>query len=292
MQKLKLPLKLLFICCMFVFNSCSKEIEMDIHSFERKVVVNTVFSPDNPFKFYFSYSVTPIESYSKFTDSIHLFLYEDGKKVLDKIFLSDSLLTTYYPRSGCKYLLKMCVQGYDTIFARDTIPQRLNIIDATKQAVSVDQYKTEVCDLRITFEDPVTEKNFYELYFKNQQYDWENEITDPVLLNEGDVGYYPDTYFFSDEMFNGTKYTMHIKRSAGFNTTTRVIIRNISRNYYLYRKIWTRHIYNQSGADRGVGNLIYMGEPIPMFNNIINGFGVFASFNENDPYTFRILNEN
>jgi hypothetical protein len=256
------------------------------------VVVNSLFSQNKPFKFHFSYTVSPKDAFPVFSDSIHLLLYENGNKILDAKFLSDSLLTSVFPNNNSSYLLKVFVSGYDTIYAQNTMPQQIRITDATIiQPISIDKYGSYTSQTSITFSDPAGERNYYELFFKNAGYDDENKITDPVLLNEGDIGYFPSSYFFSDELFDGQEYTMTLNRDLGQGGSPKVVLRSISREYYLYRKYWTRHSYNQIGFDREIGNLIYMGEPQAMFNNILNGYGIFAGYIENEPVTLRLINK-
>jgi hypothetical protein len=269
------------------FTSCTKEIDIDTAGFERKIVVNSLFTPDKPFEFHFSYTIQPNESFPIFTDSIHLWLYENGNEILDEKFLSDTLISSYYPKKGCEYSLKVYIQGYDTVFACDTVPSQVNIADGSLQLISIDKYQTSTCSTIISFSDPAHETNYYEIFFKDAQYDYENKTTDLVLINEGDVSFYPETYFFSDELFNGKTYLLQINRHLYFNTTEKVILRNISYEYYMYRKYWTRHSYNQIMLDKGIGALIYSGEPQPMYNNIVNGYGVFAAYIENAPFTLR-----
>jgi hypothetical protein len=222
-----------------------------------------------------------------FTDSVHLWLYENGSQVLDTLFLSDTLICSYYPKKGCAYSLKVFVQGYDTIYACDTVPAQIRISAGSKQLISVDKYQTQTCRMNIQFPDQAYVRNYYELFFEGVHYDHDHKITDPVLLNEGDVSYSPETYFFSDELFNGNGYSMYINRESFFGTDTKVILRNISYRYYMYRKYWTRHSFNQVAVDRGIGGLIYMSEPQPMYNNIKNGYGVFAAYIENEPFTLQ-----
>lgn len=276
------------LCIVLIFlTSCTKEIEIDTLGFESKIVVNSLFTPEKPFKFHFSYTTQPKDSFSTFTDSIHLWLYENENKVLDTLFLSDTFISSCYPKNGCAYGLKVFIQGYDTIFACDTVPSQINITDGSKQLISIDKYQTHTCRMIIQFADHSNERNYYEMFFKGTQYDYENKITDLVLLNEGDVSYYPETYFFSDELFDGKNYSMYINRQSFFGTDTKVVLRNISYRYYMYRKYWTRHSYNQVAVDKGIGALIYTGEPQPMYNNIVNGYGVFAAYIENAVFTLR-----
>jgi hypothetical protein len=238
------PLFLLSFSYLLSFSSCIKEIEIDTQGFEKKLVVNSVFNPDKPFFFHFTFTENPTNSYSTINDSVHIMLYEDNRKILDTKVLSDTLATSVYPTWGSTYKLKVFVQGFDTVFACDTVPQRVDIVDATIiQPIAVDRYGTRISQASITFSDPPNKPNYYELIFVGAQYDYEIEITDPVLLNEGDIGYMPTTYFFSDELFDGQKYTLQITRDLGYNVSIKVVLRSISRNYYLYRKYWTRHYF-------------------------------------------------
>jgi hypothetical protein len=226
-------------------------------------------------------------------DSIHLLLYENNTKVLDTKFLSDSLVSNVYPKQGAAYLMKVFVEGHDTIYAVDTIPQRASIVDATIiWSVAIDQYNTHISQVNITFSDPPGVRNYYELFIgQSSAYNSDTKITDPVLIHEGDAGFFPDSFFFSDELFDGKEYTLKVNKELGSGKRhVNVVLRNISRTYYLYRKHWARHRYNQIAIDREVGYLLYMGEPLTMFNNIVNGYGIFAGYVTNDPVTLRTVN--
>lgn len=167
------------------------------------------------------------------------------------------------------------------------MPIPISITDGTKQLISVDKYQTYTSRAIITFTDVATKSNYYEVVFEDSQYDYENKITDPVLLNEGDISYYPETYFFSDKLFDGEAYSLNINKDLGYGQDTKVIFRNISYAYYMYRKYWTCHSYNQVAFDKGIGALIYTSEVQSMYNNIVNGYGIFAAYIENTPYTLR-----
>lgn len=286
--------KQVLFCILLCFvTACTKEIEIPINGFERKMVINSLFSPDKPFKFYFSYTVRPTEVLqTKISDSIHLWLYEDKKQILDTVFLSDSLISTYYPIREKVYELKVFVAGYDTIFACDTVPMEIGITEAYKKLISVDRYRTYTYHTTVTFFDPPDINNYYEIFFgKNRSYNSNNKYYDPVLINEGDEDFYPDTYFFSDKLFDGQKYSIHINRELGFNTVSEVSFHNISYHYYMYRKYWVRHSYNQILRNEddgiGIGILFYKRNPLSMYNNIINGYGIFAAYIANEPFPLK-----
>lgn len=265
--------------------SCSKEIELNFPKYQKQLVVNSIFNTKKPFSFYFSYTNAPLDSLSKINDSIYVTLYEDNYKLLETKFLADSLLTNIYPKSGCSYKLKVYVEGFDTVYACDTLPYLTNLSNGTiLQPISIDRNGSKISQAKMTISDPMNKRDYYELIFMGTQYDNSITITDPVLLNEGDIPFNPTSYFFSDELFDGQDYSLVINRDLGFGIKIWVVLRATSRNYYLYRKYLTRHLFTQPTRDLGVGAFIFKGEPQTMYNNIINGYGIFAGFVETSPY--------
>ncbi len=265
--------------------SCTKEIEIEFKNHKTNIVVNSIFCNNQPFKFNFSTTKSPINSSGTIDDSIYLALYEDNNKILDTLFKSKTLITDIYPKPGCIYQLKVYVVGFDTIYACDTLPYQTYFNDGTiLQPISIDRYGTNISHVRLTISDFKYNKNFYELLFQDIQYDSSIPITDPVLINEGDIQFNPTSYFFSDELFDGQDYSMVINRDLGLNIRVWAILRSTSRNYYLYRKFLTRHLFTQPTRDLGVGAFIFKGEPQTMYNNIINGYGIFAGYVETSPY--------
>jgi len=278
--------------------SCSKEIEIDTRDFIKSPVVNSVFNSKKPFFFHLSYTQVPKDIYTKMNDSIHVILFEDNIKILDSKILSDTLATKIYPSWG-NYKLKVKIAGYDTLVAYDTIPQRVEIDDATiRLGVALDNYGDKIAEVGVTFTDPPHKKNYYEVILGNVSLneiwgylpiDSERELIDSVLINEGDKNYFPTTFFFSDEMFDGQEYTLRFRHRLTDSFQQRVVLRSVSRNYYMYRKYWTRHYFNQPTHEFGFEGLIYKGEAINMFTNIVNGYGIFAGYNESMSNEFRVL---
>lgn len=63
------------------------------------------------------------------------------------------------------------------------------------------------------------------------------------------------------------------------NNPTFTVLYNISEAHYLYLKSWTKHKYLQQSAE-GLDNWwenLFKGEPIDMYSNVENGYGVFMS---------------
>lgn len=287
-----LSVKLLFLMAFanYICFSCTKELNININQENKQLVINSVFSPDEDFTFKFSNTTSVLNDYDTIPDSLHFVLYENKTPIIDKIVLSTSLDTKIIPKGNTYYSLEIQSKNYPTLFANDSIPDRVPIDEATlKCPISIGKDGLEVGQANISFTDPPNERNYYEFQIysyngPNRHY-WQNygdfEVTDPVLLNEGDAGYHPTSYFFSDELFNGKKYTIQIKNNAGTDEIYTVIFRSISRKYYLYRKYYTRHSYNQQ-LQGEFPDYIFKGEPQTMYTNVINGYGIFVGYTQTE----------
>ena len=135
--------------------------------------------------------------------------------------------------------------------------------------------------LKISFQDDIEQENYYDIPIKNGQ---TQGIYEPVLLADADLSYFPSSFYFSDNLINGILYELKIP----YPPMETLDFRTVSKNYYLFRKYWTKHYSNQqndnnvsSVNDWDIFPLLFMGEPIEMFTNIENGYGIFAGYSHN-----------
>ncbi len=278
--------------------SCEKEIEIDTQNFDKHLVINAIFNANSPLVLHFSNTTRPTNRYESSKDSLQVFIFENNKLVLNAKTLSDSLSTNIIPSSFNNYSIKIKSLDQDTVFATDIIPRSIPIEHATfKKGVGYDKDGGEIKEVSVTFMDPPNEKNYYELLFVyvnsdnavsnyySTMYDvLELGVQDSVLLNEGDNNFYPTTHFFSDELFDGKQYTIKLKSFYNGNWSNQhVVLRSVSKSYYLYRKYYTRHFFNQPTQDFGIYGLFFKAEPQAMFTNIVNGYGIFAGYTESTP---------
>lgn len=100
---------------------------------------------------------------------------------------------------------------------------------------------------------------------------------DNIIQNEGDWDFLPTTLFFSDKLFNGkvNEFSFVI---AGVGDIGYISLRSISKEYYYYRKYYTRHAFNAQLHTDGIRNLLFAGEPLDMYTNIKGGLGVCAAY--------------
>lgn len=287
-----MKVKHLFCVALILLTSCTKEIEIDTRGFKKQLVVNSLFHQKKPFSFDISLTQTPIDTFTIITDSIYIALYEGNRKVFETKTLSNNVKTDILPQVGSSYLLKVYVEGFDTVYACDTVPNKANIVDATFIGpISIDKYGDQSAKYDFKISDPVDYKNYYEFDWGYSEYE---KAIDPVFINEGDVSYHPTTHYFTDEIFNGKNYNLSIVSGLSQNVGWQpsIVLKSVSRNYYLYRKHLTRHLATQPTLDLEIGALIFKSEPQQMYSNIKNGVGIFAGYAETEPVYFRKINSN
>jgi hypothetical protein len=116
---------------------------------------------------------------------------------------------------------------------------------------------------------------------------------DPVLLAEGDLEFNPKSYFFSNHIISETAYLFHQKQVNAVYTISgtgpppipgsirrAILLRRTSAAYYQHQKAWVRHHYHQPIGSRldNYVQLLFGGEPTPLYSNVEGAHGVFAAF--------------
>jgi len=291
----KAKLLILFI---FLHSGCSKVIEIDLNN-TKALVLNSIFNPDSLFTFRISTTASLLNNYDTLNENLHISLYEKDKLILESVSQSSLFKTNLKPMFGRKYAVELKSDNFSSIKASDTIP-RLVLIDNAYMIfpAGVDASGSYLAEANISFTDPPNEKNYYELLINQGQriknfWSTDYQTNDKVLMNEGDLDYHPTTFFFSDKLFNGESYTMSIKHNVGYSLKDNkfkafpiyATLRSVSRSYYMYRKYYTRHAYNQQFQNEFL-DFIFKGEPQNMFTNIENGYGIFAGYCES---TFQMI---
>lgn len=280
--------KLKVILLVFLLLSCTKEIPLEIEIEKPSLVVNCIFNPNTPFTFYLSTTSSITSSSLPSDDTLFVKIYQDDKLILETTSVIDTLKTTIYPKIGSIYYLEIESENYGTLTASDSIPKLPETIDGKfYYFTGVDDYGEYCAEAQVNFDNSET---YYEILIMNYYggyWDWSPDynITDPVILNEGIIDYYPRSIFFSNEIIKDLSYTIKLphcgysKYSSSIGEDMYCIFRSISKNYYLYLRYLLFHLSNQQIASE-VQDILFIGEPQNMYSNIENGYGIFAGYSE------------
>lgn len=286
----------LILLILIIQFSCTKELDYELEC-TKSLVINSVFNPDDNFTFHISTTASTLEKYDTLKENIQLLLYENDYVIIDTMLDAVTFQSTIRPNSNIKYTVEISSNNFQSIIAFDSIPRKINIEDATLiSPVGVDEYGDEYGEFTVKFTDPANEKNYYELaiyrflHDKKEYYNWtynELKVTDPVLINEGLLDYLPTTMFFSDELFNGETYNLKFKEYDPFvyddenlNSGFYAELRSISESYYLYRRYYSIHAFNQQTNYEDLHDFLFSGEPQDMYTNVNNGYGIFVGYSK------------
>jgi len=308
---------ILILIAAISFNSCENVVDIDVPERPPKLVLNAYISPDSLWHISLSHSKYVLDNRDyKEISNAEISVHENGelKENLNYQVINDQYENErgfyksnfHRPQAGNVYRVEASMNGYETIWAETTIPTLVTIeqflIDTSK-IISRDYesgYK-----LSIAFNDPAEIRNYYQVELIARTiraetytvYDEEYSSKDTTVyynntssiyitpLNPAiydDQFGYNNTVIFSDGIFNGSLFyfdflvdewyiSPFIKQSSNENeeTSLEIVLRSINEEMYLYETTADLQDWNSGNP---------FAEPVPVFSNINNGYGVFGAF--------------
>jgi hypothetical protein len=281
-------LLLITILSAFIF-SCTKPVEFELPLYDDKPVVNCLFTPEEVFMVHVGKTASQFDTMLVNVNNALVEIYQ-GEEFLAEIssigdgFYSDS---TLFPEIGKSYTLKVNVPGYDEVSATDSVPSTFS--EFTYKGFKEDVWFDEDGEgyNALTFEiDDQEADNFFEVLFRANysRYDsWNDSIRHYFLMTHfrlfnpmAEAG--QGLAVFTDQQFNGSKYTLQLMSGSdnghwhadSLNLNVQVL--QGSRNFYTYRTTLFKHQYAQ------YSDFFEPTEPVIMYSNIENGYGIFAAY--------------
>lgn len=294
----------------FILNSCdnmSLTVDLDLPPHDSQLVVNAVLQAgDDLSKVYVSHSLDPV-SLNQYTqiDDASVVLKENNTIIDDLTYQQDPssgaentfcYVTEVLLEENKSYQIEVSHASYPTATAQEKIPTPVNIQSVELGALSSYQ---QACNF--TINDPAGIDNYYllRLKFKEKEMIWGEDPAKWYGLNyesnepsfEGNDPFDEETQgrkvLFNDQLFDGTNKTFSLNIVYDFFNdfefeeeifyveyeeidSIKVVLYSVSEAYYNYHQ--SRRLQNQSD-----GSAILGAEPVVVYNNIQNGFGIFAS---------------
>ncbi|MFK8037537.1 MAG: DUF4249 domain-containing protein [Crocinitomicaceae bacterium] len=280
--------KFIYVClASLVFTACEKEIKLKDSDIKSRIVVNGLFETEDTLKIQLSESRDILFNNGGVLPDILTgqakLLTADNQSIGEFVHEGSGLyyLPNFLPKPGVEYKLKVNNTGFDEVSAINKIPASISIsnIDTLRKA--------DYMDIDITFSDNGNEENYYGILIIDKG-KFEYEIEPGVVVTEyydnswvctkdlnvygsvdpeGDICSEGDL-LISDDNFNGSNYTITVKKYMDDNPDTLIVsLRSISADLYKYKT--TLQKYNEVQGNP-------FGEPVQVFSNIVNGFGIFA----------------
>jgi hypothetical protein len=286
-------ISLIAIVC---FNSCEKVVPFEGDIDSSKLVINSIFESDSIFKVHVSVSRSVIDtsSFQNIVDANVKIKDENGYLVETLNHTNNGFYSGQnIPEENKTYTLEVEHPNFTNITASDSLPSPITINNVDTSSI-LDPINGDRLQITINFDDPLNVQNFYlvETYSVNEYLlvygldTVERELdtiqqtmflTDEVFQNGGSP--WREQGLFNDLLFDGQSKTLEIEIPSNFkgnendyewsyNTIgLRVYLHNISKSYYYYRSSLEQY-QNASGNP--------FAQPVQVFSNIENGFGIFA----------------
>ena len=291
---------LILIIIAISFSGCEKTEKIDDFPLRpSKLVVNCYFSEDGNWEFQVSKSLSVL-------DNAELKLINNATV---KLFNETGLLATvteqdensWYtiadnlPQIGNSYSIEVTSPDFNaTLKATDYVPVPVPI--SSTELIILDSAFYEYQDylgnmvsegeitanLNITIDDPVEVNNYYQIkVYKIDTFDYDEynlsvdrrEIyitSNNVAIEDNSSDYGNSSLFFTDNVFDGQLYEITLEFNdwtSTINNTYYVELMSMSKAGYLYKK--TVRDFGNSQGDM-------FAEPVQVYSNIENGFGIFA----------------
>jgi hypothetical protein len=275
--------------------ACTTVVDFDIPLDEPKIVTNGLFSPDSLWQFQVTSSknildVTPGSFFQPVSNATITVYDQNGEPIETITGSADKNFVYSYkgktkPMAGQLYSIEVAISNQPLLrsVGKAPIPVPITSVVADSSVFASDGK----VKMKITFKDPVTEKNFYtvkiieeaKFIYNNDTLSITQEIFYEVVeqsLNVNETGL---EKLINDNLFNGKEHTFNLQlynRQYWFGSEVieqhvRVLLLNVSDEYYKY--FTTKSLQEYTNGDP-------FAQPVQVFNNIEGGLGIFAGYSQ------------
>lgn len=290
--------RLLFLLSIsLAYISCEKVIPFDGDVNTPKLVINSIFQSDSSFKVHVSSSRSVIDTASfKNIDDAIVTIKDRNENIIETLNHVENgfYKGQTFPQENQTYILEVNHPNYANITASDSLPSPITI-NSVDTSTIIDPINGNRLQISMNFDDPEITQNYYliETYSVNEylviknsdttEYELDTTkqfmvLTDEVFQNGGSP--WREQGLFNDLLFNGQNKTLELEipndswsgSEDGYDwsyqtLTLRLYLHNITLSYYYYRTS-LELFQNASGNP--------FAQPVQVFSNVENGFGVFA----------------
>lgn len=291
-----------FILIIFILFSCKQQLEIDLPEMEIKPVVNCIFSPRAPFLVYLCLPASPADSTYKYITGAEVIITGDDESNHRLLYQGDGMYTDTlaFPKAGVLYTLKVQAPGYSLVTASDEIPvTQTKILGYTIETRTYNNAEdgmnagTKKCqNLGLSLKNDLSVNDFMGISVVHNRIS-HHHTSDSVYVVEEEGNYmqgyiesdnlaitneslekYDDqlVLLFRDVLLKKETETVDIKVRTEIASKFWLKFYLYSPSCFQYFRTWLIHDYTQSY------DFWEIYEPLPMYSNIENGYGIFAGY--------------
>ena len=284
---------ILFLAFFGLITSCEKEIKLKESEVKARIVINSIFVAEDTLLVNLSESRNILFNNGgdlPFINNGTVVLKDNNGNTVGNLVhseLGNYYLASPFPESGKTYKIEVTAPNFDAVSAVTTVPSSLGVVTLDTLSTGIDKMR-----ISVTLTDNPNEKNYYSMtVLAIETYTFEispgvfntdTEINGGVCSKDVNVqGTSADEegdkcaeeLFFSDALFNGGTHTFKLDKwfNAKNADTMIVKVRSVSEDLFKYKTSLQK--YNETSGNP-------FGEPVQVFTNITNGFGIFSGYSE------------
>jgi hypothetical protein len=280
-----------FVLLTILYASCTLVVDVDVPIKEPRLTVNALFTPDSV------WSVALTNSHNILDDDPFMPRAVSEVVILDE---SENIISTLQtnglgiyrsiekPEAGKVYTIRISTSDQSTVSATGVIPKPASILSIKTDTIITEKdfgpHQVVVTEIR--FKDPANETNYYrfnlytKLVYEYINYDTQETVRDTTIfiLGLGEdspellEGTFPQS-IISDTKFNGKEVILRLTPFLPYYGYTvveaAIVTHSISEEYFKY--MTTLELQHNTDGDP-------FAQPVKVFNNINNGFGIFAGY--------------
>ena len=306
-----------FLILSLLLSACQQDLILDVEIPEEEaaLVVNSLFNPDSLWKVQVSHT-TPLLGFEKpqeVSDArvellengsvIEVLSYSGERQVNGRGFASTGIYRSsgLYPEVGKTYQIRVSAPSFDPVSASDAIPESVSIHASSYRKNVASDVVGPLDEIRLTFQDPAGEPNFYNIRVHSRVHDTSTGLTGSYSYGFSIISDVRDDFFgadpdqflgddklfeadtdglsFSDSFFDGQEkeIVLQLRGDNACGTSFAAIecqavveLSTISESFYQYHR--TLQLQNQTEQNP-------FAESIRVSSNVDNGIGIFAGYN-------------
>jgi len=301
---MRFTILLTVILFLFSLLACEEPVDLGIAEEEPRLVVQCNFNPDSLFKVvvlksrsalsndpveYIENAIVEISENGVFKERLPL---STDPSFPNPLYISQSLK----PTPGAEYMIEVAAAGLETIRSENKVPPQVElrsfeVSNLMFRPASLPNFAIYSLTVSAEIDDPPELGNYYHLDFFYERVNYTLSGTDTIRIPAGfDFSlllentqnelpfllHYDFGILISDEDAGGRplKFTLDATSRPVSNRNELfdriyVELRSVSRDYFLYHSSLTRQ--NQQTDS-------ILAEPVLLYNNIENGYGIFAGY--------------
>jgi hypothetical protein len=269
------------VCIFLVIASCDMVFDIDVPFEKKLLVVNSYINPDSVLSVSVSLNKHILDTLDhQPVVNAAVVIYENDIAIDQLVHRGSGRYTSnnnVKPSAGKTYKIEVSADKYDAVSAYSHIPNPAPLTMTEVDEIS-DEGRTKIT---LRFQDNSNETNYYQIKAYNREPHLEpgfvvRNFDYPVSLNiddptaeEQNIGDWGDGVFLKDLLFNGKEKEVVLKAGIWGSGILTIEVRTISADLYDYEV--TSSLQQNINDDP-------LAQPINVYSNIKNGFGIFAGY--------------